>query len=138
DAARRAGRSGGGDAGGVLRDFQRSGIRGGRQQARARHQLAAQRQGAERAAHARLYQNAAPHRRAAAQDRCAVAVMMRCYGIAESLLCPLPSWERAARWIYTTNWVRGRCNASPDVSVERSVLPSPARGEGATTSAAFL
>jgi len=58
-------------------------------------------------------------------------------------LCPLPLWERATQRFNEDEWVRGHAVASPPVTphpaefVERSVLPSPSRGEGAAISASL-
>src|SRR5262245_228511 len=46
----------------------------------------------------------------------------------------LPLRERAARWFSRTDWVRVEAAPPhPTRFVERSALPSPARGEGAIT-----
>src|SRR6266508_5603096 len=52
-------------------------------------------------------------------------------------LCPLPLRERATRCVNATDWVRGQAQTPhPCVLAEGPALPSPARGEGATTGAA--
>jgi hypothetical protein len=58
-------------------------------------------------------------------------------------LCPLPLWERATQRFNEDEWVRGDDEAGPALTphptefVEALVLPSPTRGEGAVTAAAF-
>jgi len=49
-----------------------------------------------------------------------------------------PLRERATRRFNILDWMRGEvATPHPAILVEQLELPSPARGEGATTSAAF-